>query len=128
MKVILQEKVTNLGKVGDQVNVRPGFARNFLLPRGKALKATEANIVAFENRRVELEKKAAETQSAAESRAKALAGHVITMAAQASEEGKLFGSIGPRDIAKAMSDAGKAVESVRTLQTNPNPDVGAGFE
>lgn len=103
MKVILQERVTNLGSVGDQVNVRPGFARNYLLPRGKALKATNENIVAFENRRSELEKKAAEIFAQAQTRAKALEGFSVTISAQASEEGKLFGSIGPRDIAHAMS-------------------------
>lgn len=110
MKVILQERVANLGNVGEQVNVKAGFARNYLLPRGKAIQATESNIVAFEKRRVELEKKAAEVLAAAKTRAAQLEGMVVTLSVQASEEGKLFGSIGPRDIAKAVVDAGKTLE------------------
>src|SRR3990167_626315 len=110
MKVILQERVTNLGVVGDQVNVKPGYARNFLLPRGKAVQATESNIVLFEKRRIELEKKAAEVLAKAQERAKQFEDYVVSMAVQASEEGKLFGSIGPRDIAKAVNDTGKALE------------------
>lgn len=110
MKVILQERVTNLGNVGDQVNVRAGFARNFLLPRGKAVQATESNVVAFEKRRVELERKAAEVLAAASARATQLEGFVVTLSVQASDEGKLFGSIGPRDIANAANDAGKKLE------------------
>ena len=110
MKVILQERVTNLGNVGDQVNVKPGFARNFLLPRGKAVQASEKNVAAFEQRRAELEKKAAEVLAAAKERATLLEGTVVTLSVQASEEGKLFGSIGPRDIAKAVNDIGKALE------------------
>lgn len=110
MKVILQERVTNLGNVGDQVNVKAGFARNFLLPRGKAVQATESNIVAFEKRRVELEKKAAEVLAAAKERAAQFEGFVVTLSVQASDEGKLFGSIGPRDIATAAEEAGKKLE------------------
>jgi large subunit ribosomal protein L9 len=110
MKIILQERVTNLGNVGDQVNVKAGFARNFLLPRGKAVQATESNIVAFEKHRVELEKKAAEVLAAAKDRAAQFEGFVVTLSVQASEEGKLFGSIGPRDVAKAAEDAGKMLE------------------
>ncbi|OGT43615.1 MAG: 50S ribosomal protein L9 [Gammaproteobacteria bacterium RIFCSPHIGHO2_12_FULL_40_19] len=110
MKVILQERVTNLGNVGDQVNVKAGYARNFLLPRNKAAQATASNIVAFEKRRVELEKLAAEVFAAAQQRAEVLEGHTVTLSVQASEEGKLFGSIGPRDIAKAVTDSGKALE------------------
>jgi large subunit ribosomal protein L9 len=110
MKVILQERVTNLGNVGDQVNVKAGYARNLLLPRGKAIQATPSNIVAFEKRRVELEKNAAKVLADAQKRAETFEGVVITMAVQASEEGKLFGSVGPRDIAKAVTDSGKALE------------------
>lgn len=110
MKVILQERVANLGNVGDQVNVRAGFARNFLLPRGKAVQASESNIVAFEKRRVELERKAADVLAAAQERAKQFEGFVVTLSVQASDEGKLFGSIGPRDIANAAIDAGKVLE------------------
>lgn len=110
MKVILQERVTNLGNVGDSVNVKAGYARNYLLPRSKAVQATSSNIVAFEKRRAELEKIAADVFSAAQQRATAFEGLVLTLTAQASEEGKLFGSIGPRDIAKAATDLGKTLE------------------
>lgn len=110
MKVILQERIANWGNVGDQVNVKAGFARNYLLPRGSAVQATPENIVAFEKRRAELEKKAAATLAAAKDRAVKLEGHAVTMVVQASEEGKLFGSIGPRDIAKAVNDSGLPLE------------------
>ena len=110
MKVILQERVTNLGNVGDQVNVKAGYARNFLFPRDKALPATANNILVFEKRRAELEKMAAEVFAAAQVRAASFEGYVVTLSAAASEEGKLFGSIGPRDIAKAVTASGKALE------------------
>lgn len=110
MKVILQERVANVGNVGSQVNVKAGFARNYLLPKGKALRATPENVVAFEARRAELEKKASEVLASAHKRAETLEGQRITIAALASEEGKLFGSIGPRDIAHAASEAGHPLE------------------
>ena len=110
MKVILQERMINLGNVGDEVNVRPGFARNYLLPRGKAVQATQANVIVFEKRRAELEKKAADALAAAQKRAIEFENFTVTFASQASEEGKLFGSIAPRDIAKAVSDTGKHLE------------------
>lgn len=110
MKVILQQRVTNLGNVGDQVNVRAGYARNFLLPRGMAVQATQSNVIEFEKRRAELEKAAAEVLAAAKARAATFDGLVLTMVAEASDEGKLFGSIGPREIAKAASDNGHALE------------------
>lgn len=110
MKVILQERIANWGNVGDQVNVKAGFARNYLLPHGKAIQATSANIVAFEKRRAELEKKAADTLAAAKARTSVIDGLAVVITAQASDEGKLFGSIGPRDIAKAVNDAGHSLE------------------
>lgn len=110
MKVILQERVTNLGNVGDQVNVKAGYARNLLLPRGKAIQATSSNVIIFEARRVELEKIAAEVFADAQKRAASFEDHVVTLTALASDEGKLFGSIGPRDIAKAVTDSGKTLE------------------
>ncbi len=110
MKVILQEKVVNLGNVGDQVNVKPGYARNFLLPNNKAVQATENNIIAFEAKRVELEKKAAAMLASAKKRADSFENFVVTIASMAGDEGKLFGSIGPRDIAKAATDAGHELE------------------
>lgn len=110
MKVILQERIANLGNVGDQVNVKPGYARNYLLPKDMAVQATPANIEAFEARRADLEKKAEAVFSAAEERAKKMEGFALTLSVQASDEGKLFGSIGPKDIADAVTEAGHAVE------------------
>ncbi len=110
MRVILQEKITNLGNVGDQVNVKPGFARNFLFPYGKALPATPEHVAEFEKRRAEFEKAAAEVLAKAQVRAKALESLKVTLTANASEEGKLFGSIASRDIAEAITQAGVEVE------------------
>jgi large subunit ribosomal protein L9 len=110
MKVILQEKIRNKGGLGDQVNVKSGYARNFLIPKGKAVFATEENIAAFEVRRAELQKVEAEALKAAQARAdKINAVETIVLTAQASEEGKLFGSIGVREIAEAITAKGTDV-------------------
>ncbi|HMW47127.1 MAG TPA: 50S ribosomal protein L9 [Cellvibrionaceae bacterium] len=109
MDVILLEKVGRLGSVGDKVSVKPGYGRNYLLPKGKAITATASNVAAFEARRAELEKSAAERKQEAETRAAALAELVVTIKANAGDEGKLFGSVGARDIAQAISAAGVAV-------------------
>lgn len=110
MQVILLDKVANLGSLGDKVDVKAGFARNFLLPQGKAVAATKANVEKFEARRAELEAKIAEQLGAAEARAAKLAELAeVTIASPAGDEGKLFGSIGTRDIAEAISTAGVAV-------------------
>lgn len=110
MEVILLEKVANLGNLGDKVNVRPGYGRNFLVPNQKAVSATKANLVMFEERRAELEKAAAETLTAAQARAAQLEGlGVITLKANASDEGKLFGSVAVSDIATAVTTAGVEV-------------------
>jgi len=106
MEVILLEKVDNLGDLGDQVRVRPGYGRNFLVPQGKAKPATAENIKYFEERRAELEKAAAEAQAAAEARRERVAELTINIAAKAGDEGKLFGSVGPGDIAEAATAAG----------------------
>ena len=106
MEVILLEKVGKLGGLGDQVTVKAGFGRNFLLPYGKAVMATEANIAEFEARRAELEAQAAEIKAAAEARAADLEEIELSIAAKAGDEGKLFGSIGTRDLAEAISSAG----------------------
>lgn len=110
MEVILLEKVENLGNLGDRVNVKPGYGRNFLIPGGKATPATEEHIKAFEARRAELEKAAAEQVAAAEARREKLDGLTVTIKAKAGDEGKLFGSIGTSDIAHAVSEAGVAIE------------------
>ena len=110
MDVILLEKVANLGSLGDKVKVKAGYGRNFLLPYGKAVAATADNLKAFEERRAELEKAAAEKLSAAQARGEALEGASVTITSKAGEEGKLFGSIGVRDIADAITATGTDVE------------------
>ena len=109
MQVILLEKVGKLGDLGDQVNVKAGYGRNFLIPLGKAVPASASNVADFEARRAELEAVAAEKVAAAQARADKLAGVVVTMESNAGEEGKLFGSIGTRDIADAISATGNEV-------------------
>ena len=111
MDVILLEKVDRLGGLGDVVKVKAGFARNYLLPTGKAKVATEENIKALEERRAELEARAAEQLAAAQARKAKLDGLAVTIAAQAGTEGKLFGSIGTGDIADAVTAAGVDVEN-----------------
>ncbi|HSG04373.1 MAG TPA: 50S ribosomal protein L9 [Marinobacterium sp.] len=110
MEVILLEKIGKLGGLGDKVSVKAGFGRNYLIPQGKAVSATEANMARFEERRAELEKEAADKLSSATARAEALEGLNITIAANAGDEGKLFGSIGSKDIADAITAAGTEVE------------------
>ncbi len=110
MEVILLEKVANLGNLGDKVNVRPGYGRNFLIPQGKATPATPENVARFEARRAELEKAAAEALATAEARRDALEGFAVEIAAKAGDEGKLFGSVGTSDIARALTEAGHPVE------------------
>jgi large subunit ribosomal protein L9 len=107
MEVILLETIGNLGGLGDKVSVKPGYGRNYLIPQGKAVPATAANVAEFEARRAELERAAAEAVAAAQSRADAIAAlDGVTIEANAGEEGKLFGSIGTRDIADAVTAAG----------------------
>ena len=109
MNVILLEKVGKLGNLGDQVNVKSGFGRNYLIPSNKAVAATKENVAAFEARRADLEKVAAEVLVVAQNRAEKLAALDITIEANAGDEGKLFGSIGTRDIADAIQQAGVEV-------------------
>ena len=114
MQVILLDKVANLGSLGDQVNVKAGYARNFLVPQGKAVPATKKNIEFFEARRAELEAKLAEVLAAANARAEKInALETVTIASKAGDEGKLFASIGTRDIADAVTAAGVAKSEVR---------------
>ena len=110
MEVILLEKIDNLGNLGERVKVKAGYGRNYLLPQGKAAPATAENIAESEARRAELEKAAAESLAAAEARRDSLTDMVITIAAKAGEEGKLFGSIGTSDIAEAINAAGVEVD------------------
>lgn len=109
MEIILLEKVQNLGDLGDKVNVKPGFGRNFLIPTGKAVPATASNVADFEARRAELEKVAAEKLATAQARADKLAALTVTINRKASEEGKLFGSVSNIDVADAVTAAGVEV-------------------
>jgi large subunit ribosomal protein L9 len=118
MDVILLDKVANLGNLGDRVKVRSGYARNFLLPKGKATLATTANVARFEARRAELEKAANDALSAAQGRAAKFEGFKLTITAKAGSEGKLFGSIGTADIAEAASKAGQALERSEVRMPN----------
>lgn len=115
MEVILLEKVGRMGGVGDKVNVKSGYARNFLFPYAKAIPATRENLADFEARRAELLKVAAEKQTVAQARASKIEGLVISIEANAGDEGKLFGSVGTRDIADAITAAGHAVEKSEVL-------------
>lgn len=110
MKVILLQKVTNLGGLGDQVDVKPGYGRNFLIPYGRAVPATADNVAAFEAKRAEYEAKADAILAAANKRKAEFEGASVTIMANASAEGKLFGSVGARDIAEAFSKAGHKLE------------------
>ena len=110
MELILLQKVVNLGNLGDKVKVKPGYGRNFLVPQGKAVPATEANLAAFEARRAEYEAKAKDALDVAEARRAKLDGQAVTIYANASTEGKLYGSVGPREIADALTKAGMPVE------------------
>jgi large subunit ribosomal protein L9 len=106
MEIILLEKVANLGVLGDRVKVKPGYARNFLIPKGKALTANAANTARFEARRVELEQVAAEALARAKARAEQLAELIVTLSVKSGGEGRLFGSVGAADIANAVAAAG----------------------
>ncbi len=110
MQVILLEKVENLGNLGDLVNVKAGYARNYLVPYGKAKSATPENLAEFEKRKAEFEKAAKEKLDAATTRALSLEGKTFKVEANAGAEGKLFGSVGPDDIADAITSSGTLVE------------------
>jgi len=115
MQLILLQKVTNLGGLGDQVDVKPGYGRNYLIPTGKAVPANATNIATFEAKRAEYEAKANATLAAAEARKASLEGAAVTINANASTEGKLFGSVGARDIAEAFTKAGHKLEKSEVI-------------
>jgi large subunit ribosomal protein L9 len=115
MELILLEKVTNLGDLGDKVKVKPGYGRNYLVPAGRAIPATAENIAEFEIRRAELEKAALQKLSTAEERCAALQGFEIVLTANTGEEGKLYGSIGPREIADAVTEKGIMLEKAEVI-------------
>ncbi len=110
MEIILLEKVINIGELGQKIKVKDGYARNFLIPKGKAVRATKENIEKFEARRAELEKIAAEKINAAQQRAEKLKDLTIVLTRKAQEEGKLFGSVTIRDIAEALAEKSIEVE------------------
>ena len=112
MQVILLQRVVNLGKLGETVDVKAGYGRNYLIPQGKALPANEANLAKFEARRAELEPIEAKELAEAKARAEALADVNVIMRAKVGDEGKLFGSIGTRDIADALTKSGLPVDRV----------------
>lgn len=125
MHLILLEKVQNLGGLGDKVKVKPGYGRNFLVPLGKAVPATEKNIALFETKRAELEAAAQDRLAQAQRRGAGLADVVVTLTAIASEEGKLYGSIGPREISEALAQMGHEVsKSEVILSTGPIRAIG----
>ncbi len=110
MNVILSESLGSLGDLGDEVSVKAGFARNFLLPQGKAVRATDENRQVFEGRRVELETAANERLSTSQARAGKLEGVELTIVVKAGEEGKLYGSVGTQDIATALGEQGADIQ------------------
>ena len=115
MQLILLQNVQNLGKLGDKVDVKPGYGRNFLVPHGKAVPATEANLAEFEAKRAEYEAKAKASLDDAESRKAKLADVSVTIRANAAAEGKLYGSVSTRDIAEALTKAGYPVEKSEVI-------------
>jgi len=112
MQIILMEKVVNLGQLGDVVKVKDGYARNFLIPQGKAKRATQNNIAAFEARRAELEAAEAARLAAAQAQAAAMADMIVTVHQKAGVDGKLFGSVTNADVAEALGKAGHTVEKM----------------
>ncbi len=115
MQLILLQKVVNLGNLGDKVDVKPGYGRNYLVPQGKAVPATAANLATFEAKRAEYEAKAQAMTDGAESRRSQLEGVSVTIKANASTEGKLYGSVGARDIAEALTAAGHKVNKSEVI-------------
>lgn len=111
MQIILLQKVRNLGDLGDQVRVRPGYGRNYLIPKGIALASTPANLEVYEQRKSELLAASNDRIAQARARAEALAGQSFTIPMRASEEGKLYGSVGPHEIAVAVADAGHEMDA-----------------
>ena len=125
MEIILLENVANLGGLGDRVNVKPGYGRNYLVPHGKAVPATAINIAEFESRRAELQKEADAQRHAAETRAAGINALSIRILANAGEEGKLFGSVTVRDIADEATAAGVEIDSSEIrLPSGPLREVG----
>jgi large subunit ribosomal protein L9 len=125
MQVILMEKVVNLGGLGDVVKVKDGFARNFLIPQGKAKRASEANLKEFENRRADLERKANEQLTSSQERAAKLEGMKVDITQKAGVDGRLFGSVTNADIAEAVGKSGIQVKKAEIrMPTGPLKHIG----
>jgi len=124
MDVILLERIEKLGKMGDVVKVKPGFARNYLLPQRKALRATKDNLTYFEIKRAELEAANADRRETAESAGTNIDGASIVLVRQASDSGQLYGSVRPRDIAQAMADQGAAIDRTQVRLDEPIKTIG----
>ncbi len=125
MQIILMEKVVNLGQLGDVVKVKDGFARNFLIPQGKAKRATESNLKAFEARRADLEKQQAEHLAQAQARAEKLEGYLLQISQKAGPDGKLFGSVGIVDIVDALKAQGfEVTKSEVRMPQGPLKQIG----
>lgn len=124
MQVILLERVAKLGQMGDVVDVKPGFARNFLLPQGKALTASQTNIAQFEEQKAQLEARNLETKSEAEALAEKLNGEQFIVIRSASDSGSLYGSVTPRDAAEVATEAGFSVDRKQVALIAPIKDLG----
>jgi large subunit ribosomal protein L9 len=124
MEIILLEKINNLGVLGDRIKVKPGYARNYLIPKGKATTATPANVARFEARRAELERVAAEQWTRARARSEQLAELIVTLSVKTGSEGRLFGSVGAADIANAVSAAGIELQKHEVRLSGPIRQIG----
>lgn len=124
MQIILLERIVNLGQMGEEVKVRDGYARNFLLPQGKALRANDANRKHFEAQRAQLEARNLERRSEAESVADKLNGETYVLVRQAAETGQLYGSVTPRDLAEAISQAGFSITRAQVELAQPIKTIG----
>jgi len=125
MEIILLEKIAKLGNLGDKVTVKPGYGRNFLIPKGKAVRASAEKLAEFEQRRAELEKKAAAELAAAQARAEVLGTLAVTITQKAGEEGRLYGSVTAKDIADAVASSGVKLEKHEVrLPNGPIRQVG----
>jgi len=128
MDIILLQKVDNLGDLGDTVHVKRGYGRNYLIPSGRAVPATPENLKAFEARRAELQKEAAEKLAEAQRRKQVLDGIAVSIPCKAGDEGRLFGSVGTVDIAKAVTDAGIELEKKEVILPNGAFRVAGEYE
>ena len=124
MQIILLERVPKLGQMGEVVNVKPGYARNFLIPGGKALRATKVAIADFEKRRTQLEARNLERKEEAQAAAKKVDGQIVTLLRQASETSQLYGSVNPRDVAVAFTEAGITLERQQVRLEQPLKTLG----